>query len=82
MISRNPNFSATEVLDSIILKTICPFCGKERTMTFKGDKAITYKQGAIAYQAGYTIQTAWPTLTPAEREFILTGICSKCWNSV
>ena len=74
MISRNTNFTDTELPDQIILETVCPFCGKERRLTLKGSK--------VAYEAGDKIQDAFPSFTPSEREFILTGICDECWDSM
>lgn len=83
MVSRNPDFSDIVLPDgSVLLRTICPFCGKEQSMTFKGDKALKYKTGKIYFEAGYLIQDAWPEFSPDEREFILTGICPECWNSI
>lgn len=82
MVSRNSNFTDTELPDKIILETVCPLCGKERRLTLKGSKAAEYKKGKVAYEAGYKIQDAFPSFTPSEREFILTGICDECWDSM
>ena len=82
MISRNPNFEELDCPNQVILKTVCPFCGKKQQLSLKGDKAIAYKQGKIAYEVGYNIQAAFPTFTPDEREFILTGICNECWDNM
>ena len=79
MISHNHNFHETECPNQIILETICPFCSKELTLVLNGDRAIAYKQGKIAYEHGKRLQDAFPSFTPDEREFILTGICSECW---
>ena len=82
MVSRNPNFKELDCPNQIILETVCPFCGKKQQLNLKGDRAIAYKQGKVAYEAGYNIQTAFPTFSPDEREFILTGICNECWNDM
>ena len=52
MISRNPSFNELESPNQVILKTVCPFCGKEQSLVLNGNKAIAYKQGKIAYEAG------------------------------
>lgn len=65
---------------TIILSRVCPFCGKKHSMEF--DKK--------AYQEGYhkyyhrrvLLQHAFPTFTPSQREFIKTGICDDCWDSL
>lgn len=82
MISRNPNFTELDAADTVVLETVCPFCGKKHKLVLKGDKTAEYKQGKVAYEAGYRIQDAFPSFTPDEREFILTGICDECWSSM
>ena len=82
MISRNPNFTELDAIDTVVLETVCPFCGKTHKLILKGDKIVEYKQGKVAYEAGYAVQAAFPSFTASEREFILTGICDKCWDSM
>ena len=82
MISHNPHFTEIEHLDSIILKTVCPYCDKKQTLVFDGDKANAYRQGKVAYEAGYLLQHAFSSFTPDEREFIQTGICNSCWDEL
>lgn len=82
MISRNPSFTESIAEDKVTLATVCPWCGKEQKLVLEGAKAAEYKQGKVAYEAGCMIQDAFPSFTPSEREFILTGICDKCWDSM
>ena len=82
MISRNSHFKETEANGKVILKTVCPFCGKKQQLVFEGDRAIAYKQGKVAYEAGYRMQDAFSAFTPDEREFIMTGICPECWDNL
>ena len=82
MISRNPSFNELDCHNQVILKTVCPFCGKEQSLVLNGDRAIAYKQGKIAYEAGMKMQDAFPSFTADEREFIMTGICPTCWDSM
>lgn len=81
-LSRNPNFHETESNGKIILSTICPFCHKEQTMVLEGHEADAYKNGKIAYANGTLIQDAFPFFDADQREFILTGICPECWDSM
>ena len=42
---------------------------------------ITEEQ-MMKYEAGELIQKAFPNLTPAEREFIMTGITEDEWKDI
>lgn len=53
----------------------CPFCGKQQTIKVHPVNLEAYKNGAL-------LQDAFPSLTPAEREAIKTGICSDCWDEM
>lgn len=82
MISRNSCFTESISQNKVILTTVCPFCNKPQKMVLEGAKAAEYKKGKVAYEAGYRIQDAFPSFTLSEREFILTGICDECWESI
>ena len=51
--------------------------GKERTL----DLNITEDQYRM-WEEGMVIQQAMPNLTPAEREFVLTGISEDEWDEL
>lgn len=53
-----------------------PFTGKRHTQEI----AVTEAQ-FNAWQGGECIQSAMPNLTPAEREFIKTGITEEEWDN-
>jgi hypothetical protein len=38
--------------------------------------------GLEKWKAGMRIQDAFPTFNPDQREFLMTGICSKCWDEM
>lgn len=82
MISRNSCFTESISQDKVTLATVCPSCNKPQKIVLEGARAAEYKKGKVAYEAGYRIQDAFPSFTPSEREFILTGICDKCWESM
>ena len=56
---------------------VCPFCGETNKVTIKKSDWVL---GCHRYDRGMPIQTAFPKLTPDERELLKTGICDKCWN--
>ena len=59
----------------ITLYTNCPFCGKRQYVTVEQEDYDKYVDGELA-------QNAFPYLTPAEREIIISGICDECWNKM
>jgi hypothetical protein len=52
------------------------FSGVTRTL----ELAITENQ-LQAWQAGQNIEQAMPTLTPADREFVMTGVTGEEWQT-
>lgn len=57
----------------------CPICGKEYSITVNQH---TYLDGLNLLLTGALIQNAFPTFTPDEREFLMTGICPTCWGNM
>lgn len=53
------------------------YSGIERTL----DLPVTERQ-LIAWENGQYAQTAFPDCTPAEREFIMTGVTSEEWETM
>lgn len=51
----------------------CPFCGDLNIIKVPEESLQAYNNGVLA-------QNAFPNLTAAEREMIITGICPKCWD--
>lgn len=54
---------------------ICPFCGGYHDVTMPRD---VFEKGHALYDEGASIQRAFPTLTPTEREQMLSHICPTC----
>ena len=54
---------------------MCPICGKVNTLELDSEKYNQWKMGAH-------VQDVFPDLTPDERELIITGTCSKCWDKM
>lgn len=60
---------------TVLLGIQCPKCGKLSKLT------VT-KEAMRNWQGGMFIQNAFPTKTPDERELLMSGFCSKCWNDI
>lgn len=59
----------------------CPWCGKTYTKTFDTAKL---NAGIEAYTNSALLQDAFPEpdFTASDREFLHTGICDACWDSL
>ncbi len=64
-------------MNTVVLTKTCPLCGCEHNMSF--DKEAL-EAGMTAWKNGALIQNAFPSFTPSQREFLLTGICDCCWD--
>lgn len=53
----------------------CPICGAVREVRVNSDDYAEW-------QAGKLIQDAFPYLSMAEREALITGFCVPCWNAM
>lgn len=56
----------------------CPYCGEFRPVILDGSEYYHY---FVAGTAG-NIQNAFPKLTPAQREVLMTGIHPQCWDAL
>ena len=59
-----------------LVKTVCPICGKAHYVNV--DPVGYYKWS----EQGELIQNALPSLSPDERELLISGIDSACWNKM
>jgi hypothetical protein len=57
------------------IKCVCPMCGVENFVVVDGEDFDKW-------QAGTLIQDAFPHLSADEREQLLTGICTPCWDKM
>lgn len=55
--------------------TTCPICGKVNEVNVKFEDYLRW-------QGGDLIQDAFPYLNANDRELLLSGICSKCWDKM
>ena len=58
---------------SVKVSVTCPFCGKESFLTLSANDFN-------AWQNGELVQNAFPYLDANERELLVSGICSECWE--
>lgn len=65
-------------MNTITLTRLCRFCGKAHSITINFDE---YEEG-MACADGALIQKAFPKLPPDEQEFIKSGICPTCRDSM
>lgn len=56
---------------NIMIINQCPWCGKDYEIKVPYD-------GYMKWRSGVLIQNAFPTLTPTERECMITGYCADC----
>ena len=59
----------------IYITTYCPDCNRETNIP------VT-EEGYNKRLNGAKVQDAFPELTPAQREMLITGICGDCWNAM
>ena len=61
--------------DMVRVECECPFCRKISEVTISESSWHRWNLGEL-------IQNAAPELSPAERELLISGICSECWNKM
>lgn len=57
----------------IVLCRPCPMCADASELEVD-------EQGALRWRQGELIQKALPELTPDQRELLMTGFHSDCWD--
>jgi hypothetical protein len=62
-------------MDDMEIMMVCPFCGKKHSV-------IVPFEGYLDYMDGELASIAFPTLTPTEREQIISNICPRCQTSI
>lgn len=62
-------------MDKVKVDLPCVKCGERQAIEVDIDGYNRWRNGAL-------IQNALPTLTADQREVLISGICSKCWNKM
>lgn len=57
----------------ISISTNCPLCGTESTVFVEKEDMDKWDEGAL-------VQNAFPYLTAGEREVLISGVCTPCWD--
>ena len=65
----------TEDLMHYELSVKCPQCGEWHTVKITTEQLFTLRQTG-------SVNCLIKTHNGAERELLMTGICSKCWNNI
>lgn len=52
----------------------CPCCGNQAVLTLDAKSYFAWAEGAY-------IQDAFPSMSPSEREMLLSGIHPECWSA-
>lgn len=59
----------------VCVVTYCPFCHKGHEVEVNEFDYFDWSEGELA-------QDAFPYLTAAEREMLISGVCPTCWDKM
>ena len=62
------------ILDCTVV-TRCPFCGRANEVEVNEMDYLDWQDGKLA-------QDAFPYLSASDREMLISGICSSCWDGM
>jgi len=63
-------------MEKVDIKVKCPKCNDEGSLTVGYDGFIKWRDD------GMLIQQAFPELSADDRERLITGWCTSCWDDV
>lgn len=63
-------------MSKITIKGTCPRCQRDWEVTVDEANYQSFKED------GMLAQRAFPELSPAERELLITGFCDDCWQDM
>lgn len=61
--------------DMVKVECKCPCCGKISHVKLTENEWWRW-------QTGERIQNVVPTMSPEERELLISGVCNTCWNKM
>jgi hypothetical protein len=61
------------VMGKVRVQTQCPRCRRQEVTEYP-------LEGYQAWKAGQLLQDAMPTVSAENREKLITGFCSPCWD--
>lgn len=62
-------------MSMVLISKTCPFCERRFERHFPAAGYYAWKKGAL-------VQDAFPNDTADAREFLITGICPECFDSM
>lgn len=65
----------TEIADEVTVYGPCHYCSAPQSVTVK-------KADLEKFRAGNYAQDCFQGLSPGQREFLISGICDKCWDDM
>lgn len=66
--------------DQTKVTTVSRFSGKKNTLLLPLPMLL-FEHGMERWDAGVLVQDAFPTLSPSQREFLMTGVTDEEWNA-
>ncbi len=75
----NPRIQVSPTPNPDILRLLvpCPECKKKKGFDILSSQ---WNDGMATLRQGHTMQTAFPDLSPDDRELLISGVCSSCWT--
>lgn len=61
--------------DVLVITDDCIVCGLSSALVLNGEDVKRYQAGAL-------VQEVWPSLSISDREVIVTGAHSACWDTL
>lgn len=74
-ICRTTLVDADTTRNTLRLDGPCIHCQRPQSVTVPAAALIEFGQGGFA-------QNCFPNLSADDREFLISGICSECWNTM
>ena len=59
--------------DTVVITKVCPNC-------LRTARSVVSRDGYERWRSGTLIQDAFPEMSAAQREMLLTGIHPECWH--
>lgn len=59
----------------VCVVTFCPICGRANEVEVNENDYLDWHEGELA-------QVAFPYLSAADREKLISGICPTCWSNM
>ena len=62
-------------MTDVIITRVCPFCGKDY-------QVVVFEEDYVRCLEGDLVQDCFPYLSATDREFLISGICPTCQDSI